>query len=62
MILEKPSGLLMLMHGWNCQVTGELKVEEFSNHSEEDEYIFTVTVVGSGTEQVCLCISVPVLE
>jgi hypothetical protein len=34
------------------QVKGEVKVEDVSNGSEEDEYIFTITVEGTGSEQV----------
>jgi len=34
------------------QIKGELKVEEVANASEEDDFIFTITVEGSGSEQV----------
>ena len=34
------------------QIKGEFKVEDVSNGSEEEDYIYTVTVDGIGTEQV----------
>ncbi|KAG1666027.1 hypothetical protein FOA52_006901 [Chlamydomonas sp. UWO 241] len=32
-------------------VKGEIKIEEFTSHSDEDDFMFTVTVEGSGSEQ-----------
>jgi hypothetical protein len=34
------------------QIKGEIKVEEVSNGSEEDEYIYSATVVGTGADEV----------
>lgn len=31
---------------------GDVKVEEFASASDEDDYIFTVSVTGTGAEQV----------
>ncbi|GAX80104.1 hypothetical protein CEUSTIGMA_g7542.t1 [Chlamydomonas eustigma] len=39
------------LSGSDKTVKGEVKVEDVSNGSEEDEYIFTITVEGTGSEQ-----------
>jgi activator of HSP90 ATPase len=39
------------LSGSDQTVKGEVKVEDVSNGSEEDEYIFTITVEGTGSEQ-----------
>jgi hypothetical protein len=33
------------------QIKGEYKIEEFSSGNDEDDFIFTATVEGSGPEQ-----------
>lgn len=34
------------------QVKGTIKIEEFTSHSEPDEYVYTVSADGAGAAQV----------
>ena len=34
------------------QIKGEIKIEEVANGSEEDEYLYSATVVGTGAQEV----------